>query len=430
MTKTPIGALVSMLLRRAWLRIRGLSFRTRPPAEISQAELTRVDVCEGVAFGLALVDTFRSMDFATRFLHLALKLGEPFRVSRALALEADLLAATAKGERAARLLERLEAMSPSVDEPSIPTQLKTTHGFLDFFVHNRFAKALEYWTDAITHHRATVGRAGFELDTVSMFCCWCLFYMGEIGELARRVPAMAEAAARNGNRFTAVTLRSAFPIAWLVRLDPDAIEAELDAAVASWTMPDGSYQLQHMFALCSRVDLALYRNDPESVTSRIAEELPRVKRALLDRAPSQAMLLRTTLARQALACAVAAPPGSPRRKQAIADARKERRRLHKLAMPMAPHSAEMIDGIIAELEGDTDAALAAYRSCVAGLDRYDTHLYAHAVRDRIGRLLGGEEGAKLCGDVRAFLVREGVRDPAAMLAMLVPGPQRDQSDVR
>jgi serine/threonine protein kinase len=423
MTKTPLGALFSMLLRRAWLRIRGLSFRARSPAEISQAELTRVDVCEGVSFGLALVDTFRSMDFATRFLQHALRLGESYRVSRALALEADLLAATAKGERAQRLLERLEAMAPTIDEPSVPTQITTTRGFLDFFVHNKFSTALEHWTEATTLYRQTVGRAGFELDTVTLFGCWCLFYMGEIGELSRRVPAMAEAASRNGNRFTSVMLRSAFPIAWLVRLEPERLEAELDDAVAAWTMPDGSYQLQHMFALCSRIELALYRGAPETVTARIPTEVRRAERALLDRAPSQGLLLRTTLARHAIACAAAAPPTSPRRRESLAAARAEIKRIRKIKMPMAPHCARMMDGLIAEVEGKREAALAAYEPAASGLAKHDVHLFARAIRHRMGLLIGGDEGANLCADVRKFFVQEGVRDVPAMLAMLAPGPQ-------
>ncbi|HEX5061815.1 MAG TPA: protein kinase [Kofleriaceae bacterium] len=423
MTKTPLRALFSMLVRRAWLRIRGLGFRRRALSEISQAELTRVDVCEGVSFGLALVDTFRSMDFAARFLHLALRLGEPWRISRALALEADLLAATAKGTRAQRLLDKLEHLTQSVTDASAPTQLTTTRAFIDFFIHNRFRTALGVWTDAIASYRANVGRAGFELDTVSMFCCWCLYYMGEIGELSRRVPAMAEAADRNGNRFTTVTLRSAFPIAWLVRLDPDAVEAGLDNAVASWTMPDGSYQLQHMFALCSRIELALYRQDPESVTALIPGEVRRAERALLDRAPIQGLLLRTTLARHALACAAVAPANSPRRREALAIARAEQRCCRKFPLPFAPYTAQVLEGVLFEIEGNTDAAIAAYRECIEGLDRHDTHLFAHAARHRLGGLIGGEDGAKLRADVEAFFTREGLRDPAAVLAMLLPGPR-------
>src|ERR1043166_2479680 len=108
MASTPLRGLLSMVLRRAWLRIRGLGFRARSLAEISQAELTRGDVCESVSFGLALVDTLRSMEFGARFLPPAGGFGECWRGSRGVALETDFLAATAKTGRAVRLLERLE----------------------------------------------------------------------------------------------------------------------------------------------------------------------------------------------------------------------------------------------------------------------------------------------------------------------------------
>src|SRR5262249_1595049 len=259
MTPTPLRGLMSMVLRRAWLRLRGLGFRPRSLADISQAELTRVDVCEGVAFGRRLADPFGRMDLSSRFRLSALRSGERGRVSGGIGLEPDFLAVSAKSTRAVRLLERLEQLTATLDELPAAAQLMTTRGFVDFFVRSRFRSALDHFSEAIASYRTVVGRAGFELDTVSMFCCWALYYLGEIGELSRRVPAMAEAAARSGNRYTAVTLRCAFPIAWLARFEPDAIEAELDAALGSWTSSGGGYQLQHLLALASRIDLALYR---------------------------------------------------------------------------------------------------------------------------------------------------------------------------
>jgi GNAT superfamily N-acetyltransferase len=422
MARTPRRGLLWMVARRAWLRIRGLGFRSRSLAEISQAELTRVDVCEGVSFGLALVDTFRSMDFGTRFLLSALRLGERWRVSRAIALETDFLAATAKSRRAVRLLDRLEQLTATLDELPAASQLMTTRGFVEFFVHSQFRRALTNFTEAIASYRAVVGRAGFELDTVSMFCCWSLYYLGEIGELSRRVPAMAEAAARNGNRYTAVTLRCAFPIAWLARFEPDAIEAELDAALGSWSSADGSYQLQHLFALSSRLDLALYRGRPEAVTARIAPELKQIRRSLVDRPPLQGLVLRSTLLRHAIGCARHAAPGSSRRREAVAEARGHLRSFPRSAVPVIGHCATMFEGLIAEIEGRPEDAAARYRACLPGLIETDTHLFAHAVRDRLGRLIGGDEGAALRGDVRAWLEGESVRAPETMLDMLLPGP--------
>lgn len=421
MPRTPLRALMSMLMRRAWLRMRGIAFKPRAIGELSQAELTRVDVCEGVSFGLALVDTFRSMDFSTRFLASALRLGEPWRISRALALEADLLAAIAKRDRAARTLARLEGLTKTLEDPAAETQLMTTRAFLEFFVHNRFHRAFETFGEAIDRHRATSGRAGFELDTVVMFWCWTLYYQGLLGDLARRVPAMAEAAVRAGNRYTAVTLRCAFPIAWLARLEPDAIETELDGALASWGTPDGSYQLQHMFGLCSRIDLALYRGRPEAVTGRLPGELKAVRRAMLDRAPMQGMLVRSSLARHALACAAASPPGARRRW--LDEARRHLRAYRRMPIPLASHSALMFDGLIAELAGDAGTAVARYRASLPGLEACDTHLFAHGVRARLGTLIGGDEGRALTAGAHAWLAREGVRDPDAVLHMLVPGPR-------
>jgi len=422
MARTPRRGLLWMVVRRAWLRLRGLGFRARSLAEISQAELTRVDVCEGVSFGLALVDTFRSMDFSTRFLLSALQLGERWRVSRALALETDFLAASAKAERAVRLLGRLEQLTAALDEPPATPQLMATRGFVDLFVHSRFQSALENFSEAIASYRAVVGRAGFEFDTVSIFCCWSLYYLGEIGELSRRVPAMAEAAVRNGNRYTAVTLRCAFAIAWLARFEPDAIEAELDAALGSWASADGSYQLQHLFALASRLDLAMYRGRPEAATSRIAPEWKRIRRSLVDRPPLQGLVLRSTLLRHAVACANQAAPGSSRRREALAEARGHLRGFPRKSVPVIACTATMFEGLIAEAEGRPDEAIARYRAALPGLARTDTHLFEYAVHDRLGRLIGGDEGAELRRGVRRWLEAESVREPETMLGMLLPAP--------
>ena len=58
------------------------------PGSIPADSLLRIDTCWSVATGLALVDNIRAADFNTRHLLLALEAGEPYRMARALALEA------------------------------------------------------------------------------------------------------------------------------------------------------------------------------------------------------------------------------------------------------------------------------------------------------------------------------------------------------
>src|SRR4030095_1787569 len=81
-------ALLSLVLRRLQIRLRGFNFTERKASEIPEAELFRIDICWAVAAGLGAVDLIRGADFQSRHLLLALGAGEPFRAARALAFEA------------------------------------------------------------------------------------------------------------------------------------------------------------------------------------------------------------------------------------------------------------------------------------------------------------------------------------------------------
>jgi hypothetical protein len=177
-----------------------------------------------------------------------------------------------------------------------------------------------------------------------------------------------------------------------------------------------------MFALSSRLDLALYRGRPEDATPRIAPEWKLIRRSLVDRPPLQGLVLRSTLLRHALACAHQAPPQSTRRREALTEARGHLRSFPKKSAPVIVYCAMMFDGLIAEAEGRPEHAVAQYRAALPGLETGGIHLLAHAVRDRLGRLLGGDEGRALRDGVRRWLQDESVREPDRMLGMLLPGP--------
>src|SRR5207249_8852829 len=92
LTDTPQGALASLLLRRAELRLRGPGFRERSVDEVGRRDLTRIDAAWSVAVGLSTVDTVRAAEFQTRSLLYALRAGEPYRIARAMAFEAAFVA--------------------------------------------------------------------------------------------------------------------------------------------------------------------------------------------------------------------------------------------------------------------------------------------------------------------------------------------------
>src|SRR5262249_4028096 len=160
-------------------------------------------------------------------------------------------------------------------------QMLTTRGMILFLCRNRWREALDTLTEATAIFRAHETSAGFEIDTVALFCCYALYYLGELGELARRVPALVHAAARRGDRYAAVTSSTAFSVVWLMRDAPDEAESQIGEALRSWSALPGAFQMPHMFALAGRCEHAIYRGDP-------AAALPLVEAA---RAPLQRSML-------------------------------------------------------------------------------------------------------------------------------------------
>jgi hypothetical protein len=146
-----------------------------------------------------------------------------------------------------------------------------------------------------------------------------------------------------------------------------------------------------------------------------------MRRSLIDRPPINMLLLRTTLSRLALARATRAPAGSTVRRDALAIARRHARHVRRAGMPLVRAFATMLDGATAELAGDADRAVAAYRASMRVLDDHTTDLFAHSLRDRLGRLVGGDDGAALRARTAAWVAAQDVRDPDTLLGMLLPG---------
>jgi serine/threonine protein kinase len=420
LARTPLAALVSILWRRAWLRLRGLGWKPRALSAIAQSELTRVDVLEGVALALAMVDSFRSGDFGTRFILGALRLGDPHRVSRALALEADLTAANGNARRAARLCHELAALTGPDASPQEVAQLRTTEGVLDFLCHYRLRSSLAKLTEATEIYREHERRAGTEISIVGMFICWAQYYLGDLADLSRRVPAIIEAASRSGDRFAAVNLRTAFPIVNLVRDAVDEAEADVEDALAIWSSSH-EFQMQHFFVMVAHADLALYRGQPARGDERFARDRKAFRASMLGLLPANRLLYHSAIARLALARAAAAPAGSSARRDALRDAKRVMAALRRTRQPLPRAFAQGVSAAMCKLAGDEDGCVRELRAAILALDGIDMAIFSNPLRARLGELVGGDEGRVLTGQAEAWLSAQGVRAPERMMAMLAPG---------
>ena len=204
---TPRRALVSLLLRRALLRLRGLGFRPRDTSEVAPADLTRIDVCWSAIAGLSVVDTIRGADFQARGLILALCAGEPFRISRALAMEAAHAASVGGPNRrhTLRLLDLAQEMAERDAQPYALGMATLARGTADYLV-GHWKSARQYCEQAEAIFRDRCTGVAWELDTVQAFGLWALSHLGETAELSRRWPILLKEARERGDLYAVMNL--------------------------------------------------------------------------------------------------------------------------------------------------------------------------------------------------------------------------------
>src|SRR3989441_723088 len=207
LAKSPVHALVRLLARRAWIRLRGLRVREPRPGQLEPSLARRIDTVWGVAVGLARVDTIRAADFQALNLLLSLRAGEPYRLARALAAEAAFVSLRGgpSQHRAERLVGMAHALAERVENPHAGALVRLARGIANFYV-GRFALCLRECEAAQQEFRERCVGVMWEINTTHYYVLSCLYYLGELGLLARRAPARLREAQRLGDPYAAAGL--------------------------------------------------------------------------------------------------------------------------------------------------------------------------------------------------------------------------------
>jgi serine/threonine protein kinase len=419
LARTPLGALLSILLRRAWLRLRGLRWRQRSVSELRPTELAKIDVLDTVATGLGFVDLIRGFDYQARCLVQSLRLGEPDRLARSLAREAAYLAGVGQVARARKVLmvtDRAVAQSRGQYAAAFAS---LGRGIVIYYSGEEWRSAYEEFVTAERLFLAQ-GRAGWEVDTAQLHQSFSLLHQGELAELSRRIPSYIREAERRGDQYASVNLRTRLGVIWLARDDVARAEQDLEAALASWMPPEKGFFVQHFWAMLGRGENALYAGEAEKGAAQLAESAPGLKRSQLLRVP----LVRIEVAdmQGRLALAQAAQSNDPRLAQNhLATARECVRRLERERMPLARKLSRLLLATVAQREGHPREARQLLEEVIVSLVGNGMMLHAAAARRRLGELLDGEAGAALLAEADSWYAAQGVRNPARLTEMLIPG---------
>jgi serine/threonine protein kinase len=417
---TPQRALASLLWQRLRLRLRGMRWKRRAESEIAPRELTRLEIYKAIAMGLSIVDNVRGADFQCRHLQLALKLGEPRRLIRALSFETWFLAAQGLARRSKHTVDEVARLAREHDDATSRVYATLAAAAVAYFIDNAWRAGFEELTGAQDGLQAHFQVGGWEADTARLYACFNLLYLGELGELGRRAASYVRDADQRGDRYASVNLRTRLAIAKLAADDARGAEHDVEDALRSWMPRDRSFQVQHFFALYSQCEIALYAGDARRAASTMARDYPALKRSLLLRIPLVWAEIEQLRARIALAQAAASSSQADRR-LLLDEVRAYARRLERCSVRLARVWAPLVRAGAASVEGARDEAAAQLRAAVTAFDGLETMLYRHAAARRLGAMIGGTEGEQLVAGADAWMTARSVANIEAMTRTLAPG---------
>ena len=409
---TPARALLSLLWRRLRIRMRGLRIRERNATQIAPEELMRIDACWAVSVGLSQVDPIQGADFQARHLLLALHAGEPYRVARALALEAG--HASTAGARARprvqKLLSTAREIAERLNHPHALAMSDLNAGAASYF-EGRFHESIGLFETAEQTLRERCTGVAWELNTVQLYALRTLFFLGWLRELERRAPAFLKDARERGDLYAETHLRTRISyIRWLMTDEPEKAREDLREAMERWS--HRGFHLQHFWEWVGQVEIALYEGDAATACALVEKSWKALKRSMLLRVQMARILAWHLRGRSAVA---AGGPG------ALAVAEHDAHRIEKEdAAWSKPLGLSLRAGVSCGRQQREEASSLLARA-EAGFHSADMALFAAAARRARGLLMGGGEGRALVDGADDWMFRQTIRRPDRMAAMLVPG---------
>lgn len=417
--RTPLVALLSLLLLRAWLWVRGFGFRGR--YEFDPAALRRIDMGWALATGLSNSDAIRGSYMQTRTLLLALSTGEPARIARGLALEAGFVATAGPKNRAraAKLIQASTALAEKLGDVY-------SMGYADFgagavaYFEGRFRDCFE---KAEGVHRVFSRCAGvsWERTTVRHYAIWSLIWLGRMRDAEARVRSQLKAAVERGDVYSAADLRLfTSNMIWLARDDVAGARSAVDEAMAMWTK--SGFHAQHYYALYASGQIDVYEGDGVGGLRRLEEAWPALRASMLLEIQSVNIEAHHLRARCAIA-AIRQQPASRARYVSIASA--DARRLARQNSLFAPAKSQLIRAAIDYMSGRDTAAAARLEDASNKFEAAGMSMYASAAARCLAALKPGDRAAaERARKAEQHMRSEGIVDVDRWTALLVPGFER------
>ena len=404
----------AVLVERARLAIRELRPVSRRPHSDPENQLRLIDVLHMLSRSTAAAEPHRSVSLRLQALRLNYDAGDPWRLCRALALEAWYIALLRGPEQPG-----YHAMLQQAYEAS---QLTTTRTLKPWLQLAESARTIFYgdWHQTRAHLetamrflRTYCDNQWWVLSQAQIFTTVCLFFEGHLLEQQRRVHEYCSDAENRGDLRTAATLRSGLNnVAWLLRDDADGATEALSYARRVWpTLPRSHITVQ---ALVAEAQILLYRQCAEQALA-CANQAHELLRQLSSR-PMQ--LIQQATLWLAARCALSSGHRSDQHAQLMGQVQHHIQALQAIRSPWAALLARYLDVCRQVAAGAREPALFADLATTCHERRW--LLFAYIADFRCGQLLGGEAGWQRCQTALSWLAAQGVKQPRRIIDLIAP----------
>ncbi|MBX3219075.1 MAG: protein kinase [Labilithrix sp.] len=427
---SPTRAMLGALRRRLRFVARRIDVDGIRERRIPEAERPRLEALWTASTSMSMVNVTLSDAFRTQHLERILDVGDASSVARALAYEVALEAHVGGplfDWHAERLLNHARRLVALTKDPYDAAWLEL--GIANqAYCSGRFYDAVLACNRSLSILRESCSGVAWEITTVMAFLLTSLAMLGDLPALREAAERFSADAEHRGDLFgVAEGYGGECVLAWWSRGAGDDALARARDAVArqggdAERWPEKTYRRGQLTELMGTVHLQLIAGDPWPAWRMLIDHWGELKSAMIPSLQFYRSWLRHGRARVALAAAERCDSGRGQggwtRERLLADARKMRREIDKDTRPFAAPWAALVEGGLAHADADRSRALAALERAVAGFDRAGMALYREAARFRLGEL----SASPLRRDeAEAWMRRQGVPDPRALVDALVPG---------
>ncbi|MBX7078388.1 MAG: protein kinase [Nannocystaceae bacterium] len=408
-------AIGSLLVDRARIAMAGL--RTKDGSVADATALVRLDVCWAAARGLMFTDGLVGAAFHAQHLRLALRSGEPVRVARALAYEANLMAALgadAKVAEAQALNQRAQGIADACDSDYARAIVAECSGHIAIAIGDwstaftELERAIEIFRDRCTgvSHEVGICRAHAAL---------CLQFLGRVPELRERAWALLEETRDRPNPYVSGFARGI--LGNMALLAPDRVdEAAEQLSIYQHDAPR-RFQAHMLNYVCQTAAIERYRGRPQRAFELCEADQPVVAKLAVRRAPQANAEVLLWRAQNLLAGATVAP--DPRVRLAPAE-RTIDALLHHPSL-FGRCYGQLSRASALALLGDKDEAAVWLRRAISGFEAARMQAFSASALRRFAVLVGGDEGRDAQRRSDTTMAQMGVLQPDRFTDMMAPG---------